>query len=109
MKNTEYTNPEDLLTDIGFIAWYYHSNEKDVHEWNKWIATGLLNRHLAADAVYLLARRNIENSGITDHQIKLMAKHFINSIVGLQKNEDDDYECASKSCADKIQNPLNCG
>jgi len=99
MKNTKYTNPEDLLADKSFIAWYFHTNEKDVQEWNRWIATGILNRHLATDAVYLLGRRSIENNGITDKQIKAMAKHFINSIVELQKNECELHECISESSA----------
>ena len=85
MKNTNYTQPWDLLADDDFFAWYYHTEDKKVEAWNDWIRKDLFNQHLAEEAVYLLVRSNIEEDDITDAQIKELTKSFINTIVAKKK------------------------
>jgi len=85
MKNTHYTRPADLLADEGFLAWYHHTDETKVKEWNEWIADNLFNQVIAEEAVYLLGRAGIEDAGITDKQIREAAKYFIQRIVETEK------------------------
>ena len=87
MKNTNYTRPRDLLADDDFFAWYYHTNDQKVAEWNDWIRQDVLNQHLAEEAVYLLVRSNIEEDNITDAQIKELTKSFISTIVKEKINQ----------------------
>jgi ABC-type antimicrobial peptide transport system permease subunit len=50
-----YTTVEQLLMDNGFLAWYYHTDEKATEKWNQWIAASPENQLLAEQATRWLA------------------------------------------------------
>ena len=52
----KYKSVKDLLTDEGFLAWYFKTDQQQVTAWNAWIEESEQNRTLAAEAMTVLQR-----------------------------------------------------
>ncbi len=54
-----FSEPEDLLSDESFLAWYFKTGEKDDAHWDEWMAGHPERTHLVQQAIALLeaARR----------------------------------------------------
>ena len=71
MKKRNYSTIEELLLADGFLNWYYLTDEKEIHEWNEWIAISPEHKHLANQAVeVLLLIRSAKENKITEQEIR---------------------------------------
>ncbi len=64
-----YNQVEDFMSDESFVAWVYKTNEKDVTDWELWMAYNSSKNKLIKDAVSLLSLTAIKETPVSEQQL----------------------------------------
>jgi hypothetical protein len=85
MKKRNYSTVEELLLADGFLNWYYLKGEKEIHEWNEWIAISPEHKHLADQAVeMILLIWSAKENKITEQEIRAETNRLTRTIRNMK-------------------------
>ncbi|PWT78631.1 MAG: hypothetical protein C5B59_01380 [Bacteroidetes bacterium] len=76
----DFGQPEDLLTDESFLAWYYKSNPEDVETWNQWIGDDPYRKELVSRAIELLSVLHISEKQVAVSQLQVAEEELLHQI-----------------------------
>lgn len=76
-----YDRVEDLVTDEGFLAWYYKSNQQQVTEWERRLANDPALKKLADEATLFLDTVRVSEKNIPARQLQQAEQRLMSSLA----------------------------
>ena len=87
MKNTEYTNIEDLINDESFVNWVHNKQMADINFWNNWLKENPNKEQLAFDARDIVIGVKFNKSFISEDKTNDAWEKFEKNITASTKTD----------------------
>src|ERR1700750_799241 len=76
-----FNEPEDLLSDESFLAWYFKMPGKEQQEWDSWMSGHPEQTQLVQQAISLLEATRLEELPVPLQQIATAEKRLFDQIA----------------------------
>lgn len=78
MKNFQYV--EDILTEDGFLGWYFKENQAAIDGWEKWMQSNPSHKGLVQEAIHFLQQMPAETRPLAEQRIEEKLQELRNRI-----------------------------